>query len=247
MSANYMGFRKNDRIEPSSLLPDVGSMWALDIVSMVSRLPIIGAYNDQQRPSRVLVWRRAQETAVRRNNPFFSREVSLPDVLAIDAMHLLPLGVFHQYVAHTIQHVLQCNVAESTKTQVAERDADNLSYLDHCLQGYNHSVKHDTKTVAKNQLKATAFGTRNAPMCHFKAGETIALVRWLAHPSYGLANVRRRLVRANVFMEGAKLLASLWNAWQIRTWQVSAEALQDILWTYKVAGASKFNLFWNVK
>eukprot|EP00971_Amphidinium_carterae_P325982 6456574-Amphidinium_carterae.1 len=72
------------------------------------------------------------------------------------------------------------------------------------------------RSVSKGELLANKFGTRHRPACHLKAGQTVDIVRWMAHSNYGLAKIKGRFYESKTFIIAATMLANLWNSFQER-------------------------------
>eukprot|EP00971_Amphidinium_carterae_P082515 1631992-Amphidinium_carterae.2 len=223
-----LGLVRGDRLEPSKSLPDVGALWELNLLGQPSKLPCVGKYVGSLRPVQLIFWRRTTETLVRRRCPLFSNCLDLPDILAVDSMHILALGVFQQYLGHTVQHLLEANVASSTRRLVAERDAECLQLLETKFRNWCQQRRASvSRAVSKGEFLSGKFGTRSKPSCHFKAAQTVDIVRWLADADHGLASLPGTIYALNAFKTAASALQRLWDKLQERRWQPSRAEIVD--------------------
>ena len=163
-----LGLVKGDRVEPSQTMEDAHAIL------------------HRNTPVRIVFWRTSAETITKHRNCFFSKALGtdVQSSLAIDAMHTLALGVFAQFVVYCLWTLLDCNLTKHKANDKETRDAANLRairvqlfqfYKQFEQSGSIHSI---TRVV---DIQLTTLGSRQSPILHLKAAETVGVLRFLDH------------------------------------------------------------------
>ena len=86
--------KKNDRLEPSIEVPNIGDL-----------------SNDTPLPVVLTFWRRSRETAARHRNPLFAdKRICTALAICVDELHTLHLGIFHPYLAKVLSSAVEDDV-----------------------------------------------------------------------------------------------------------------------------------------
>jgi len=123
-----LALRKGDRLEPHPHMTDVGEF--------------------DQMPGpvrRVLFWRRANETAVRRRNPLFSSETGITPLSCFvpDWLHALSLGVYKQFISYFFHALINANAFDIVAHHHEVRVRDSVAVIRELLFAW-----YDTESSA---------------------------------------------------------------------------------------------------
>ena len=157
---------KDDRLEPSIQLPDTH------------------VFRSATLPVELTFWRRhtigkACTDLAHRNNPLFSYDIcgSIQNVLRVDLLHTLYLGVMVHYVGATIWKLIQANAMGINSGSVDIIRVQSCARLrSHLFQWYD-SVKLD-KTYRLGDFTIKMIGSVPGGQLTTKAAETAPLVNW---------------------------------------------------------------------
>ena len=150
-----LGLRKNDRLEPSTTVPDTHT-WELLV------LPIVLTF-----------WRGQGITHHR--NPLFCTElrVSLHDVFAVDWLHTLSLGIFQDFCGELVNTLIRLDAFPSAgSTEEARRLSAVAALQAQLFAFYAAEVKAGRTHTQVQRLDASMFGTDLLPACKLHGGET---------------------------------------------------------------------------
>eukprot|EP00971_Amphidinium_carterae_P114206 2263069-Amphidinium_carterae.1 len=134
-----------------------------------------------------MMWRQSQETICHHRNPLFEAgHIEFEEVLALDTMHTLCLGLHGQYVAHCVWRLIQANVLGSEATYVEDRAVETCMILQRGLSAFYKAHKTDATLTQMERLRPDMFGTQQKPFLKAKAGETLWMLRFLVDAVHGL-------------------------------------------------------------
>ena len=98
MISRQSGSKKNDRLEPSGTVQDVGTSFDQHDVTSTG-------------PLRMCFWRRSEETATRHRCPLICAALhTSPQTLIIDILHAWYLGIFQRYLGHLWWEFIENNM-----------------------------------------------------------------------------------------------------------------------------------------
>ena len=155
-----LGLLKDDRLEPSANLPDVGKFGSLEDL-----------------PVEITFWRVSNQLLVYHRNPLMSAELGVTYSLspAIDCLHTLYLGPFKVYCMLVLWSLLNARVWGSVQLTVAE----GLQLAVHMLRGdlwawyKERHEKFPTKNLTRlADLTPKMLGTPEAPLLKTQGAET---------------------------------------------------------------------------
>eukprot|EP00971_Amphidinium_carterae_P304069 6042664-Amphidinium_carterae.1 len=134
--------------------------------------------------------------------------LSLQQCCSIDSMHTLALGVVQQLVAYTIWACLKANMFEIEGGPKEVVRIATLQRLEESLFKW-YSGPGRSPTLSKiDALTLRSIGRSDAPSLHFKASESLGLLRWLAFALPKLPNMPAK----KTWLEAVQNLAALWNS-----------------------------------
>jgi hypothetical protein len=171
------GLQKGDRLEPSATVPDIGA---------------VDTRGDF--PFELVFWRCSMETIVKHRCPIFSRRSwILPDIICVDELHTMHLGIFQDYILAVVWQAFDADVwqcrghlpDDAYFAQAALRLRAEL------FKWYREErIRNPTQPLHQlGDLQLQMLGTREHKQLHAKAAESGTLVRF----AYDLA-VRHRTV-----------------------------------------------------
>ena len=155
--------RAGDRLEPSPTCPDIGvSLQALT-----------------QFPKAMVFWRMDAEEPVRHRNPLWCPELGVTtEILCIDTLHTLALGLCSSYVARAVWFVLDSNPYDlGSSFSQDERHTRTLQRMQPQLQRFYKETNHRWTDVG--ELRMEIFGKRQSPQLHLKGHQTLGLLHFL--------------------------------------------------------------------
>ena len=156
-----MGLLAGDRLEPSKSCPDIGL--SLKDVS-------------QAVPKPVTFWRVRQDEPCRHRNPLWSIDLGVTtDIVCIDVMHTLCLGIYTNFLNKFFWHVLHDNVYKVPAFfSQEERHVKTLQRMSAELRSF---YKKAGKTWTQvDELRVEMLGSKGASVLHFKAHQTLGLL-----------------------------------------------------------------------
>ena len=205
---------KGDRLEPSMSLPNWSDFF-------------------ERRPLRVVFWRSSAETMVKHRIPLFGPEWNCTpqEVICLDAMHTLCLGVHSQYVLHSLWHVLDKNTDGLTllTQRQGERHEANMDLLRADLLAWYKAVakeQPDRVVTQLSDLSMDVVGRKARPVLRAKAHETLSLLRWLDESWW--PKWEKKVVNGESWRLGAQYLHSMWKALESAPVVVPAKNMQDL-------------------
>ena len=213
-----LGLKKGDRLEPGQEMQDWSSFMSAN-------------------PGQATFWR-PHSGAVKHRCALFDKAIGtdLPSCMAIDAMHTLCLGVFQQWVVHAIWAILDVNLQGSTASDQESRDVANIKALrTQLFKWYPAAEKqlaskgHSLTRVSDINVKA--IGSRSAPVLHFKAAESLGLLRWLG-AFFEDHSILDRIHRGVEWGRGTACLLKMWDLVQEAPMVVPDAVQQD--WVLKL-------------
>ena len=157
-----LGLLVGDRLEPSDGCPNVG----LSPEDIGSSTPMV-------------FWRRMAEEPVRHRNPLWSKVLGItPDIICVDTLHTLCLGVFGVFVSAAMWYLLSSNLFQLPAfLSQEERNIRSMQLLGVELREfYKQSSKSWTRI---DELKVEIFGTKTSPALHLKGHQTVGLLHFL--------------------------------------------------------------------
>jgi len=180
-----LGLLANDRLEPSSVLPDISDLEHL------------------QMPATVTFWRPSEENICRHRNPLFCEAIGLSVVsLTVDVLHALYLGVMNRWCAIVIWFLFSSGIFGANGA-ADENIRNSILLLRNALMNwYGEERRANPSRVLTrlNDLTIKMVGTRAEPKCKTKGAETFAmllfLVQLLGKYANRLSAAGRRLHRA---------------------------------------------------
>ena len=210
-----LGLLRGDRLEPTATMPDVDMFLAGDP------------------PASALFWRRSNESATLRRNPFCSQELGtdLPAVVAVDVMHTLCLGVHQQFLSRAMWHVLDKLPAEGPQParNQASRHTANLHVLALDYDRWMRVTHRDRPTMVLTRVgdfSLEMFGKITAPYLKCKAHETLTMLRWAAEV---LRKKQRLVPQGPVWASAGERLLAMWQRLESEGMVISDEIQQDHL------------------
>ena len=153
-----LGLRAEDRLEPTSVLPDVGAFEALPTGSTI------------------VFWRCADETLTKHRNPLFARELGLSPqrCLTIDTLHSINLGIMKIWAKRAIWYLILQRVYGDVGTS-EEVLATNLMVLRSHLKDFQKANPEHTRL---HDLTAKMIGKEDDNVFKPKGAETWTLFRF---------------------------------------------------------------------
>eukprot|EP00971_Amphidinium_carterae_P325724 6456129-Amphidinium_carterae.3 len=203
-----LGLKKNDRFEPSPEVPDWAAIYA----------------DPASRPTVLLFWRRTEETYCRHRNPLFHPDLGteLDRIVACDAMHTLTLGIQQQFIAAAMHKIMRVNLFQSTASAREQRNLENMSALNVRLFKW-YRTQNAASLTKVDQLKVEAFGKADKQACHYKAAESLWLLRWLAAAMPSFPDFEGKAL----FVDSACQLNEWWTSLQVYKYAVPEFVVQD--------------------
>ena len=160
--------RAGDRLEPSDELRDIGEWddWA-----------------PAPAGSRVLFWRRSEESLARHRCPIFCAETGLTPArnLTIDGLHSFYLGVMQRWCARVIWLIILSWMWGGVGTD-EEKIFTSVLRLRHELMTWyvaRHESHPGEKLTRVHDFTVKMAGKRSAPACKLKAAETFGMLIFL--------------------------------------------------------------------
>jgi hypothetical protein len=204
-----LGLQTDDRLEPSSQLPDVG------FIEQVSL------------PCTVKFWRCAQESLTRHPNIIFDASIGIlpTTVLTIDSLHALYLGVMKIWARIAIWLVLDSGIFGDIGTASENLQIACLALRSSLMTFYKrrHSEDPAEQLTRLSDLTPKMVGTRASPHLKTKGAETFGMLRFLM---YVLDLYKDRLGEhwQRVLQAGQ----ALDRIWRESPWRLSVDAQNDI-------------------
>ena len=201
-----------DRLEPSRSLPD----WAMFL---------------EEHHTEATFWRVSSETMVKHRVTMFGAEwcCTPEEVICLDAMHTLCLGVYAQYVVHSIWKFLAENrigIQLQTKRQEEKHEANVVLLRNDLLAWYSEISKKSPSMVITrvSDLTLDAVGSKSKPVLHAKAHETLTLLRWLDDrwPSW-----ESRVENGQHWRQGARHLLAVWQIFEKSPMVVPEQSMKE--------------------
>ena len=157
------GLEAGDRLEPSDGLPDVS---ALDTAADF--------------PLQLVFWRRSEETASRHRNPIFDGPAGVTvELLSVDTLHTLNLGVMKHYFKHLFWELVAVDAWGTLLAREDERVALSVLQLRARLVDWYRErarANPEENVTRLGDLTVKMLGRRDAPSLKTKAAETWGLV-----------------------------------------------------------------------
>jgi hypothetical protein len=150
-----LGLQVGDRLEPCPQLRDVGAFEAINVF-----------------PANILFWRRAGETRVRHRNPLFDAALGVGLAsIALDALHVLYLGVFKYYCQCVVWDLLNenCYGIPASRTQSEVQQMSVLQIRAELMAWYSTQPAGHTRV---EDLCRSMLGSKDEPKLSLKASET---------------------------------------------------------------------------
>jgi hypothetical protein len=201
---------RDDRLEPSPALPDVGAFESLALGTIVT------------------FWRNADDTLTRHRNPLFCAETGLSPKrnMTVDSLHCLYLGVMNAYVKLAIWLFIDAGVLGGLGTK-EERVQSNVITLRHLLTSW-YKVRRqggENLTEISDLTVGMVSGARVA-----KGAETWGLVLFFIHLLRRYVN--HLGVRAHALLEAGECLEGIVVSLRGHGWVVPAALQQRCLDLY---------------
>ena len=212
---------EGDRVEPSSLMPDVFEILEARVLDY---------------PMFVLFWRPSNEYMCHHRCPLFSKQlrITCDDSIAIDTLHTFYLGPLHGFSILLLWSLFaarswgpfNCNsAAELINACRAARH--NLTAF---IKQRRVLVPQETLT-ALSDLTCNMVGTANSPQLKVKAAETWTVFLWLRSVLLQPA-VFERVHLGSQLLEAANCLHDIIRVWKEQPSVMSARALQLTMTRY---------------
>ena len=161
-----LDLKKGDRLEPWDGSPDVLQFEKLSVF-----------------PAQVLFWRSSEEGVTHHRNPLFDRFTGmLPEnVIALDWMHTLSLGVFQSWLAHCVHALAKVDVWKTGAADYSSRLTLSIYRFSSDFQFWvrDQNRRFDRNLTEAGALKREFFGSLKKPKCALKAGETNAFLEYV--------------------------------------------------------------------
>jgi hypothetical protein len=213
-----LGLRAYDRLEPSSVLPDVSKLEDLVV------------------PATVTFWRHREESITRHRNPMFCSSTVTGlglSSLTVDLLHALYLGVMNRYCAVVLWFLFSSDVFGTIGT--AEENLQTaVLIIKSQLMAFYTKFQRDNPTrvlTRTGDLTTKMVGTKAAPRCKTKGSETFGMALFLTDMlqryAVRLGTPGRRLERA-----GSALLRMV-EIWETCGRVMSAAESQAALQQYQ--------------
>jgi len=159
-----LALEKGDRLEPSSSLPDVAMFEA-----------------KRSYPFTVTFWRRSRETACRHRNPLLLVPGVGPELLVIDVLHCICLGIAQSYLAAVIWLLITSNVWKiHASTTIDSFEENAVLRLHHDIMDFyatRRPIKHRVEgTTELQDLTMSMLGKRDDKIFKAKGAETKSLI-----------------------------------------------------------------------
>ena len=159
-----------DRLEPTPALTDVSKLDAVTVF-----------------PFRVVFWRAPRNSGwTRHRNPLFSRRTHVgPELICVDELHTMYLGVFQAYVLAVLWQLLENDawaVGEGL-TEEAALATSALRLRSELFAWYSAEERRaPSQAVYKlNDFTLSTLGSKRKPLLHAKAAESGTLVKFAVH------------------------------------------------------------------
>jgi hypothetical protein len=182
-----LGLRANDRLEPSSVLPDVSKLEDLVV------------------PATVTFWRSREESITRHRNPMFCSSTVTGlglSSLTVDLLHAVYLGVMNRYCAVVLWFLFGSDVFGTVGTAEENLQAAVLIMKSQLMAFYtNFQRANPTRVLTRvGDLTTKMVGTKWNPKCKTKGAETLGMALFLTDMlqryAVRLGNDGKRLERA---------------------------------------------------
>jgi hypothetical protein len=182
-----LGLRANDRLEPSSSLPDVSKLEDLHV------------------PATVTFWRSREESLTRHRNPLFvSTAVTGLGLssLTVDLLHALYLGVMNRWCAVVLWFLFNSEIFGSVGTAEENLQTAVLIIKSQLMAWYTEQQRANPSRVLTRvgDLTVKMVGTKHKPRCKTKGAETFGMALFLTNMlqkySVRLGSAGKRLERA---------------------------------------------------
>ena len=180
-----------DRLEPSPECQDVGLC------------------STSASPTQMVFWRcNLPAEPVRHRNPLWSSRLGItPDLICVDTMHTLCLGIYAQFVSSVVWWVLEVNPFRvPTLLTQEERYQQTFMLMGQKLTQFYKSTGKQWSRV--EEFKVEIFGSKQAPACHLKAHQTLGVLFFM------------KTFLATTFPPGAHA--------DVRPWQECCNSLVDL-------------------
>jgi hypothetical protein len=182
-----LGLRANDRLEPSSSLPDVSKLEDLHV------------------PATVTFWRSREESVTRHRNPLFVGTAVTGlglSSLTVDLLHALYLGVMNRYCAVVLWFLFSSEIFGTVGTAEENLQTAVLIIKSQLMAWYkDHQRANPSRVLTRvGDLTAKMVGTKHKPRCKTKGAETFGMALFLTDMlrkySVRLGSAGKRLERA---------------------------------------------------
>jgi len=190
LPADCLGLEKNDRLEPSRELPDIG---LLDSVRGGVRLTF---------------WRRSRERGVKHRNPIFCKRIGVTPsrTIAIDWLHCLSLGVFQDFLAFLMFAVMHVDMLFCALANAEVRAIIACSRIQSELfEWYGAEARQHRQHNRVQHIEPKCFGTVSAPCFSFHGAETNGFLEF----SVAFLQEHRNLSRHEEWSRCAMLLCDI--------------------------------------
>ena len=205
-----LGLLKDDRIEHSEELPDVGLFWD----SVVS-------------PITVTFWRRACERRTGHRNPIFNPKLGITlQIMVVDSMHAFSFGPVRTYCMHAVWELILRNAFGLDCANQLELIEMSVAFFESYL--LNWYKTHGDQTLTQFQdFMATMIGTNTQRCLKAKAAELNGLLlrRVTCIAEYG--NV---LERKDIWLGCAESLANMFRIFTLPEYIMPLHVYQDSKW-----------------
>ena len=199
-----LGLLKGDRLEPSTVLPDV-----CEVDSWVGG-------------GRLSFWRPSQETLTLHRNPLLTEGLcSVPDCLQVDWLHAMSLGIFQDYLGFLFAWLFYEHGLYATRGTRPQRLGVSVQRLEQALfVWYAKEQQAGRYHTRVQRLKAGMFGTYEMPTCTLHGSETNAVLLF----------AKDLLVEAGIegpWLQAAQALAHLYLLIKRHPHRMPANDIQD--------------------
>jgi hypothetical protein len=206
------GLLSGDRLEPHPGLLDVGSFEAVAL------------------PARTLFWRSSLETLSKHRCPIFSYMLGVSvQIMEIDTLHCLNLGVYMQYATDVVWHLHSCDVFSLAALRTAE---ERIQLFAMRLRGAlfdwydGRGTEQPPSTLHKLQdFTAEMLGSAAHPKLKLKAAETKTFMQFAL---YMASRFRNKITFSESLVEGGTCLVRMQHLFDDHGEILPAAAVQDL-------------------
>ncbi len=201
----HLNLLSGDRLEPSPQLPDI------EAFDLVSSWPVQATF-----------WRRSSEGGAMHRNPLFDANTGVTlDIIAVDTLHTLALGVFKTFVAFSFWNLLASNIF-SLPAMFNEEEKSQIVALR--LQSRLRQFYSQNRHLSQiGDLNVAMFGKKGKPMLHAKAAETEGLLEFMMEV---MTENRQKLHKSGEYLAAGQALIDFRACLQAEPQQMSARGQQ---------------------